>query len=80
VWHDGGWGGFVSRLVLAPAHGFAVAVLVNDGAGGRVLDDVAWGALAAVSPTLAPPSRARRLATAGRAVLRAGLARIGPRR
>ena len=77
VWHDGSWGGFATRLVLVPARRLALVVLVNDGGGYRVLEDLTWGGTAALG--VPGPGRLRRGAVMARAMLRAGAARVGPR-
>jgi CubicO group peptidase (beta-lactamase class C family) len=43
--HDGGYAGFVSRLLLAPAHGFAFAALANSVRGDDAIDVIADAAL-----------------------------------
>lgn len=44
--HDGDYGGFRSKLVLAPEHGFAFAGLANAGTAGAALEEMLDAALA----------------------------------
>jgi len=70
VWHDGDWGGFRARMVIAPADQQAVIAVVNDAGGAAVLDHVA----PLVSNSARAPGIARRLVGMGPAALRLGIA------
>jgi hypothetical protein len=75
VFHDGDLDGYKARLLLAPAHGYAAAVLADDAGAAPVIDDVLGPELRRSTGAGLPWLRPSRLPIAGYAMARLAMAR-----
>jgi CubicO group peptidase (beta-lactamase class C family) len=75
VFHDGDLDGYKARLLLAPAHGYAAAVLADDAGAAPVIDDVLGPELRRATGAGLPWLRPSRLPVAGYAMARLAMAR-----